>query len=81
MLSYNEEKAKKHFEQVKPMLNCFEKYFGPYPFGKDGYALVETPYLGMEHQSAIAYGNQYKQGYLGNTRYTAGLKFDYIIIH
>ncbi|MDB3926902.1 M1 family metallopeptidase [Flavobacteriales bacterium] len=81
VLSYNEEKAKKHFEQVKPMLNCFEKYFGPYPFDKDGYALVETPYLGMEHQSAIAYGNQYKQGYLGNTRYTAGLKFDYIIIH
>lgn len=81
VLSYNEDKAKKHFEQVKPMLSCFENYFGPYPFWKDGYALVETPYLGMEHQSAIAYGNRFREGYLGNTRYTSGLKFDYIIVH
>ena len=81
VLSYNEEKARNQFQQVKPMLNCFEEYLGPYPFWEDGFALVETPYLGMEHQSAIAYGNQYKQGYLGNTNFTAGLEFDYIIVH
>ncbi|MGC6470185.1 MAG: M1 family metallopeptidase [Flavobacteriales bacterium] len=81
VLSYNLEKAQKHFKQVKPMLTCLEKYFGPYPFPNDGYALVETPYLGMEHQSAIAYGNKYRNGYLGNTRFTAGLDFDYIILH
>lgn len=72
-------KAKEHFKQVKPMMSCFEEAFGPYPFPKDGYALVETPYLGMEHQSAIAYGNQYSTGYLG--RYPGEMDFDYIIIH
>ena len=81
VLSYNLEKAKKQFEQVKPMLSCFEKYLGPYPFLDDGFALIETPYLGMEHQSGIAYGNNYLQGYKGNTEFTAGLEFDYIIIH
>ena len=75
VLSYNEQKAKTHFEQVKPMLNCFEKYLGPYPFFNDGFALIETPYLGMEHQSGIAYGNNFLPGYKGNTN------FDYIIIH
>ena len=49
------------------MLKCYEQFFGPYPFWEDGYALVETPYLGMEHQSAIAYGNDYLPGYRGNT--------------
>lgn len=81
VLSYNEEKARKQFEQVKPMLSCFEEYLGPYPFFNDGYALIETPYLGMEHQSGIAYGNDYKPGYKGNTDFIAGLDFDYIIIH
>ena len=81
VLPYNLEKAKEQFKQVKPMLSCFENYFGPYPFWKDGFAMVETPYLGMEHQSAIAYGNKYLQGYLGNTKFTAGYEFDYIIIH
>ena len=81
VLPYNLEKAKEHFKQVKPMLSCFESYFGPYPFWDDGFAMVETPYLGMEHQSAIAYGNKYLQGYLGNTKFTAGYDFDYIIIH
>ena len=81
VLSYNKEKAKKHFKQVKPMIQCFENYFGKYPFWSDGYALVETPYLGMEHQSAIAYGNNYLAGYHGNTNFIAGLDFDYIIIH
>src|SRR5690606_7401570 len=60
VLRENEEKAKKHFEDdVKPMLKCFQEKFGDYPFIEDGYKLVEAPYLGMEHQSAIAYGNQY----------------------
>ena len=75
------EKAKIHFKQVKPMMECFENYFGKYPFWKDGYALVETPYLGMEHQSAIAYGNDYLPGYHGNTRFIDGLDFDFIIVH
>jgi aminopeptidase N len=72
VLSYNEEKAKVHFEQVQKILACYEGYFGPYPFPKDGYALVETPYWGMEHQSAIAYGNHFKNN-LG--------PFDFIIAH
>ncbi len=81
VLSYNLEKAKKQFEQVQPMLRCYEKYLGKYPFWNDGYALVETPYLGMEHQGAIAYGNQYKTGYAGIDFSRIGLDFDYIIIH
>ncbi|MEZ5013320.1 MAG: M1 family metallopeptidase [Chitinophagales bacterium] len=75
------DKAKKQFIQVKPMLTAYEKYLGPYPFYKDGYALVQTPYLGMEHQSAIAYGNGYKNGYSGFDYSGIGLQFDYIIIH
>ena len=81
VLHDNLEKAKKHFKQVKPMMECFENYFGAYPFWNDGYALVETPYLGMEHQSAIAYGNDYLPGYHGNTRFIDGLAFDFIIVH
>ena len=81
VLRYNEEKAKEQFQEVKPMLECYDKFFGPYPFWEDGYALVETPYLGMEHQSAIAYGNDFLPGYKGNTNFIAGLDFDYIIVH
>tara|TARA_B100001142_G_C14332687_1_gene654745 strand:+ start:684 stop:2321 length:1638 start_codon:yes stop_codon:yes gene_type:complete len=81
VLSYNLDKAKTHFNQVKPMLECFERYFGKYPFWNDGYALIETPYLGMEHQSGIAYGNNYLPGYNGNIDFISGLNFDYIIIH
>jgi len=81
VLKYNYNKARDHFQQVNPMLDCFEKYFGPYPFYKDGYTLIETPYLGMEHQSAIAYGNNYLPGYNGNKQFIAGLDFDYIIVH
>ena len=55
------------------MLKCYEQFFGPYPFWEDGYALVETPYLGMEHQSTIAYGNDYLPGYRGNTNFVASL--------
>ena len=79
VLRENYNKAVEHFSQVKPMLHFFEKKFGPYPFYSDGYALVETPYLGMEHQTCIAYGNQYKKGYLGN--YPSDIDFDFIIIH
>lgn len=81
VLDYNLEKAKKHFVQVKGMLDAFEKKLGPYPFPKDGFALVETPYLGMEHQSGIAYGNKYLAGYLGVERSGLPLGFDFIIIH
>lgn len=81
VLSYNMQKAVKQFAQVKPMLACYEKYLGKYPFWRDGYALVETPYLGMEHQGAIAYGNKFKTGYAGMDRSGMKLKFDYIIIH
>lgn len=78
---YNLEKAKEHFKQVKPMMECFEKHFGPYPFPRDGYKLVESPHLGMEHQSAVAYGNNYLQGYRGTGSSEVGVKFDFIIIH
>lgn len=84
VLDYNLEKAKEHFNRdVPPMLKCFEDWLGPYPFYEDGYKLVETSHLGMEHQSAIAYGNKYKNGYLGMDRSASGWgsKWDYIIIH
>ena len=75
--------AKLQFKEVPRMLKAFEHWFGPYPFYKDSYKLVEAPYLGMEHQSSITYGNGYKNGYLGRdlSRTGWGLKFDYIIIH
>ena len=79
VLKKNLGKAKEQFKQVHEMMDCYEKAFGPYPFYDDGYALVETPYLGMEHQGAIAYGNKYMPGYLG--RHPEGIDFDYIIIH
>ncbi len=83
VLPNNLEVAKKHFEQVKPMLHCFEYWFGKYPFYEDGYKLVEAPFLGMEHQSAVAYGNGYQNGYLGRDRSGSGwgLKWDFVIVH
>jgi aminopeptidase N len=83
VLEENLEKSKKQFEQVKPMLTCFENWFGPYPFYEDGYKLVEAPHLGMEHQSAIAYGNKYKNGYDGSdiSHSGTGDKWDFIIVH
>ncbi len=92
VLPYNLEKAKKQFGlNVKPMLKAFEHWFGPYPWYEDGYKLVETPHLGMEHQSAVAYGNHYVNGYYaggrGNPRGIdlsgtgIGLTWDYIIVH
>ncbi len=83
VLDYNLDKAKKQFEQVIPMMKAFEYWFGPYPFYEDSYKLVETPYLGMEHQSNVAYGNRYMNGYLGRdlSGTGVGLKWDFIIIH
>jgi aminopeptidase N len=77
------EEARRQFEQVKPTLACFESWFGPYPFYEDGFKMVESPYLGMEHQSAIAYGNQFRNGYLGQdiSGTGLGLSWDYIIVH
>lgn len=83
VLEGNLEKAKKQFTQVKTMLRCFEDWFGKYPFYEDSYKLVESPYLGMEHQSAVAYGNKYLNGYLGTDLSGTGwgLKWDFIIVH
>lgn len=83
VLKYNLDLAKEQFKDVPKMLKAFENWFGPYPFYEDSYKLVEAPYLGMEHQSSVTYGNQYKNGYLGNDLSGTGwgLKFDFIIIH
>ena len=83
VLRDNLEKAKIHFKVVPQMLKAFEHWFGPYPFYEDSYKLVEAPYLGMEHQSSVTYGNGYQNGYLGRDRSDSGWgsKFDYIIIH
>ncbi|WP_394351713.1 M1 family metallopeptidase [Winogradskyella ludwigii] len=83
VLKSNLEKAKEHFKDAPKMMEAFEYWFGPYPFYEDSFKLVEVPYLGMEHQSSVTYGNQYKQGYLGRDLSGSGwgLKFDFIIIH
>lgn len=79
VLDYDLEKARAHFQQAVGMMRCFEQSFGPYPFPNDGYSLVQAPYLGMEHQGAIAYGNNYLPGYMG--RHPKGIDFDFILIH
>ncbi|WP_345949052.1 M1 family metallopeptidase [Mucilaginibacter sp. PAMB04274] len=84
VLPYHLELAKKQFgRDVKPMLKAFENWFGPYPWYEDGYKLVETPHLGMEHQSAVAYGNKFRNGYLGRdlSGTGRGLTWDFIIVH
>ena len=83
VLDYNVMKARNQFQQAKTMLHFFEEWFGPYPFYEDGYKLVEAPYLGMEHQSGIAYGNKFSNGYLGRDLSGSGwgLKWDFLIIH
>ncbi|MGC1267833.1 MAG: M1 family metallopeptidase [Candidatus Acidiferrum sp.] len=77
------DKAKKQFVQAKGMLEAFQHYFGEYPFKKDGYKLIEVPYSGMEHQSAVTYGNRFTNGYLGRDWTGVGIstRFDFIIIH
>lgn len=83
VLQQNEAKAREHFKQVPFMMKCFEEHFGPYPFYIDGYKLVEAPQLGMENQSAIAYGNHFMNGYRGRDLSGTGwgLKWDYVIVH
>ena len=83
VVSYNLEKAKKQFKEVSRTIEAFEHWFGPYPFYEDSYKLVEVPYLGMEHQSSVTYGNGYQNGYKGIDLSGTGwgLKFDFIIVH
>jgi aminopeptidase N len=83
VLPENLAKAKEQFKQVPEMLKAFEHWFGPYPFYEDGFKLVEVPYLGMEHQSSVTYGNKYRNGYLGRDLSGSGwgLKWDFIIVH
>ncbi len=83
VLPENLEKAKKQFRQAKPMIEAYQHYFGEYPFKKDGYKLIEAPYTGMEHQSAVTYGNRFANGYFERdwTGVGISLKFDFIIIH
>jgi len=83
VLRENLEKAKEQFKQAPMMMQAFEYWFGPYPFYEDSFKLVEVPYLGMEHQSSVTYGNQYQNGYLGNDLSDSGwgFRFDFIIIH
>jgi len=82
-LAYHLEAARRQWRQAVPMLRCFEHWFGPYPWYADGYKLVEAPHLGMEHQSAVAYGNHFLQGYLGRdlSRTGLGLQWDFIVVH
>jgi len=83
VLRDNLDKAKMQFQQVPGMMDAFEHWFGPYPFYEDGFKLIEVPYLGMEHQSAVTYGNGFQNGYRGSDLSGSGwgLKFDFIIIH
>jgi aminopeptidase N len=83
VLPYHLEAARRQFAQVAPMLDCFQQYFGEYPFPRDGLKLIEVPYAGMEHQSAITYGNQFRNGYLGRDWTGVGIspRFDFIIVH
>ncbi|HEX6374002.1 MAG TPA: M1 family metallopeptidase [Longimicrobium sp.] len=83
-LAMHEQAARRQWgRDVKPMLQCFESWFGPFPWYEDGFKLVETPHLGMEHQSAVAYGNGYRNGYLGQdlSGTGRGMTWDYIIVH
>ncbi|WP_442266455.1 M1 family metallopeptidase [Tenacibaculum sp. ZS6-P6] len=83
VLKDNLSEAKEHFKDAPKMMKAFEYWFGKYPFYEDSFKLVEVPYLGMEHQSSVTYGNKYLKGYLGNDLSGTGwgLKFDFIIIH
>jgi aminopeptidase N len=82
-LAYHLDTAKVQFAQAIPMMKCFEHWFGPYPWYEDGYKLIEAPHLGMEHQSGVAYGNKYKNGYSGRDLSATGwgMKWDFIIVH
>jgi len=83
VLEQNEKRAREHFKDAYRTLEALEHWFGPYPFYEDSYKLVEVPYLGMEHQSSVTYGNKFTKGYLGTDLSDTGwgLKWDFIIIH
>jgi aminopeptidase N len=83
VLPYHLAAARRQFAQVAPMMECFQQRFGDYPFPRDGFKLIEVPYAGMEHQSAVTYGNQFRNGYLGRDWTGVGIspRFDFIIIH
>jgi aminopeptidase N len=83
VLDYNVEKAKNHFSVVAPMMEAFEYWFGPYPFYEDSFKLIETPFVGMEHQSGVAYGNRFMLGYTGRDLSASGwgMKWDFMIVH
>ncbi|GAL76437.1 peptidase M1 family protein [Nonlabens ulvanivorans] len=83
VLRDNLEKAQEQFKDATRMMEAFEHWFGPYPFYEDSFKLVEVPYLGMEHQSSVTYGNRFRNGYLGRDLSGTGwgMKFDFIIIH
>ncbi len=83
VMDFNLEKAKKQFVQAKQTIRAMEYWYGAYPFYEDNYKLIETHHLGMEHQSGVAYGNKYMNGYLGSDLSGSGwgLKWDYIIVH
>lgn len=81
VLRTHEDKARAHFgREVPRMLQAFETIFGPYPWYSDGYKLVETPFWGMEHQSSIAYGNNYR-GLPNWFPFPEKQLFDFIIVH
>lgn len=82
-LKYHEAAARRQWAQAVPMMKCFEHWFGPYPWYADGYKLIEAPHLGMEHQSGVAYGNRFENGYLGRdlSHTGLGLAWDFIIVH
>ena len=83
VLDHQRETAKQHFKEAPRTLQAFEHWFGQYPFYEDSYKLVVVPYLGMEHQSSVTYGNGFKNGYRGRdlSATGVGLKFDFIIVH
>lgn len=84
VLDYNEQKAKNYLpKEVHNTMKSFEYWFGPYPFYEDGYKLIDAPHTGMEHQSAVAYGNWYQPGYRKRDGSGTGwgLKWDFIVIH
>jgi aminopeptidase N len=82
-LAYHVDAARRQFPQARTMMKCFEHWFGPYPWYEDGYKLLEVPNTGMEHQSAVSYGNLYANGYRGRdgSGTGLGLKWDFIIVH
>jgi len=83
VLDYQRKTAEKHFREAPRTIEAFEYWFGKYPFYEDSYKLVVVPYLGMEHQSSVTYGNGFKNGYRGTdlSATGVGMKFDFIIVH